>query len=105
MEFKPTRRKAEAQPRLDGMGRMLGADTKNPFATIARGLDAGGTGKRRRFAADTIGATPPRDGPFAAGAADVAVAKPPRTRSREQRLAGGAQRPFGVLPRGQTLKP
>lgn len=83
MELKPSKDKMK----LDGFGRPLArADTKNPFATIARGIDSPVNMKRRRFAADTLGATPPRDGPFAASAADVAVAKPPRTRARQQRL-------------------
>lgn len=96
MELKPTGKKQQ----LDGMGRPLGpADTKNPFYTIARGLGAGGP-KRRRFAADTLGATPPRDGPFAPSAADVAVAKPPRTRARQQRLAA----PLGLGLKGPVKR-
>jgi hypothetical protein len=97
MEFKPSTDKQK----LDGFGRPLGkADTKNPFAAIAKGLGPAGQ-KRRRFAADTIGATPPRDGAFAPMAADVAVAKPPRTRARQQRIAN----PPGLgLARGQRLR-
>lgn len=109
MELKPSRDKMK----LDGFGRPLGkSDTKNPFASIARGMEAGlgpGLGqlpspqqgsKRRRIGADTLGATPPRDGPWAIPAADVAVAKPPRARSRQQRIANA---PGMSLTKGQRL--
>ena len=110
MELKPSRDKM----RLDGFGRPLGkADTKNPFASIARGMEAGmgpGLGqlpppqqgsKGRRIGADTLGATPPRDGAFAPMAADVAVAKPPRARARQQRIANA---PGMSLTRGQRVR-
>lgn len=98
MEFKPSGDKQK----LDGMGRPLGPqDDRNPFASIARGIETRVGAKRRRFSADTIGATPPRDGAFAAAAADVAVAKPPKTRSRQQRIANT---PGLGLSRGQRLR-
>lgn len=97
MELKPSRDKMK----LDGFGRPLGKqDSKNPFATIAKGLDAKGV-KRSRFAADTLGATPPRDGAFAPAAADVAVAKPPKARTRQQRIANA---PGLGLSRGQRIR-
>lgn len=86
MELKPTRDKLGSRKavKLDGMGRPLAEDEhKNPFASLAKGLGPRGD-KRRRWASDTLGATPPRDGPFAAGAADVAVTKPPRGRARRR---------------------
>lgn len=92
MELKPSRDKTGKKPQLDGIGNsVLPEDHKNPFATIARGLaPGGGNGKRRRPFADTLGATPPRDGPFAQGAADIAVQKPPRTRQKRNTDAGGS---------------
>lgn len=98
MELKPSRQKQ----RLDGFGRPLArSDTKNPFASLARGVETPVGAKRRRFASDTLGATPPRDGPFALGAADVAAAKPPRTRARQGREPAA----LGALPPNQSLKP
>ena len=96
MELKPTRDKAGLQSRLDGLGNPVrSTDYKNPFAHLARGIEPHGA-KRRRMASDTLGATPPRDGPFAAAAADVAVQRPPRARQRQQRIAGGLAAVFGV---------
>lgn len=85
MELKPSRHKAPVKPQLDGLGNKLRPeDSRNPWASLARGLAPRG-GKRRRFAAETLGATPPRDGPFSAGAAGIAVAAPPRTRKQRSR--------------------
>ena len=87
MELKPSRDKQGSRKpvKLDGMGRPIApGDERNPFAQLAKGVDPRNPTamKRRRWAADTLGATPPRDGPFSLGAADVAVTKPPRTRRR-----------------------
>lgn len=105
MELKPTGEKQK----LDGMGRPLAkGEDKNPFATIARAVEAGSMvgprrgQKRRRIGADTLGATPPRDGPWSYGAADVAAAKPPKARGRQQRKASN---PGLGLSQGQRLKP
>lgn len=86
MELKPSRDKLGSRKpvKLDGMGRGLGpGEHKNPFASLAKGLEPRGA-KRRRWASDTLGATPPRDGPFSLGAADVAVTKPPKGRARRR---------------------
>jgi len=83
MELKPTRDKTMIKVRLDGVGgRLAPNEYKNPWQSLARGLDSGGTGKRKRPFSDTLGATPPRDGPFAMGATDVAAVNPPRTRQK-----------------------
>jgi hypothetical protein len=67
----------------------------NPFmAQAVKGTDPAGPGvgapraelftealmRRRRWAAHALGDTPPRDGPFAASAATVAVSMPPKAR-------------------------
>ena len=88
MELKPTKSHQPLRPRLDGLGNPVRAeDHKNPWAQLARGMEPQGA-KRRKTFVDTLGATPPRDGPFAHPAADVAVTKPPATRRRQQRLPG-----------------
>lgn len=88
MELKPTGKKAGFRPRLDGMGRPVAkGDEKNPFAQLARGLDRPRDKRRKRPFADTLGATPPRDGPFSVSAADIAVQKPPRGRQKRKRHA------------------
>ena len=89
MKLKPSRDKVGVRegPKLDGIGNVVRkGDERNPFATLARGLNPQGE-KRRRPMADTLGATPPRDGPFAMAAADIAVQKPPRARQRRSRSA------------------
>lgn len=89
MELKPSRDKAGPRPRLDGAGRpVLRGDEKNPFAALARGMDRPARNQRKRPFADTLGATPPRDGPFSISATDVAVQKPPRGRQKRKRNAG-----------------
>ena len=89
MELKPSKDKQALRPRLDGLGGTLRTNEhKNPWAQLARGVAPRGP-KRRRYASDTLGATPPRDGAFSVAAADVAVTRPPATRGRQQRLAGG----------------
>lgn len=89
MELKPSRDKAGLRPRLDGMGRRVAkGDEKNPFAQLARGMDAPTRNQRKRPFADTLGATPPRDGPFSMGAADIAVQKPPKGRLKRKKNAG-----------------
>jgi len=47
---------------------------------------------RRRWAEETKGATPPRDGPWADAAGQVAQLAPPRTRKRRKE----ADKPIGV---------
>lgn len=89
MELKPSNDKLNVRDRvkLDGTGNPIKkGDERNPFAQIARGIEQRG-GKRRRPFSDTLGATPPRDGPFAMAAADVAAQKPPRTRKRRSKSA------------------
>lgn len=93
MELKPSKDKLGTRRRvvMDGIGgTVLAEDSRNPWATLARGISPGQgqTGKRRRWTADTLGATPPRDGPFQYGAADVAIQKPPKTRQRRNANAG-----------------
>lgn len=89
MELKPTRDKAGLRPRLDGVGRPVSKeDHRNPFAQLARGLDQPRRQQRKRPFADTLGATPPRDGPFAISATDVAVQKPPKGRQMRKKSAG-----------------
>jgi hypothetical protein len=39
---------------------------------------------RRRWAAETLGATPPRDGPWQLGAKELARLLPPRTRKERK---------------------
>lgn len=81
MKLQPAKDKASTV--MDGIGGTIPReDSRNPWATLARGTMPKQGNKRRRFAADTLGATPPRDGPFQYGAADVAVQKPPKTRVR-----------------------
>jgi hypothetical protein len=81
-----------------------GAD---PFGALARanapvgpGIGTssvvGATNRRRRFAAQVLGDTPPRDGPFAQSAQPIAVAMPPRARREVRRSKGdpGGPNPF-----------
>ena len=84
MELKPTKQKAQIKPTLDGMGNVVDPDMRNnPFGMLARNTTAA-TGRRRQWT-DTLGATPPRDGPFSQAARDVAVVNPPRSRQRRRR--------------------
>ena len=98
MELKPTRDRQTPQrkPILDGIGNRLSPDEyKNPWVTLARGIspkapalglpNPAARQRQRRWSSDTLGATPPRDGPHSLAAADVAVAKPPRTRKKRSR--------------------
>jgi hypothetical protein len=89
MKLKPSGdRQQLISPKLDGMGRPVAKeDMRNPFAQLARGLNPSSGRKRRPFA-DTLGATPARDGPFSLGAADVAAQKPPRGRQKRKKSAG-----------------
>lgn len=88
MDLKPSQDKQAKRPKLDGMGREVRpGDERNPFASLARGTNQQGA-KRRRWASDTLGATPPRDGPFSPGAADVAATKPPKARQRREMNPG-----------------
>jgi hypothetical protein len=90
LELKPSQDKQSPRKKvkLDGVGNRLSEEAeKNPFYTIGRGMESRGT-RRRRPMADTLGATPPRDGPFAMGAADIAVQKPPKGRQRRTKSAG-----------------
>jgi hypothetical protein len=43
-------------------------------------------GKRRRWDNQTIGSTPPRDGPFAQGAQSIFNLTPPRTRAQKRKF-------------------
>lgn len=86
MELKPTKDKVKL--RYDGLGNVINEeDGKNPWATSSRGINPAQSGKRRRWSSDTLGATPPRDGPFSLAAEDVAIQKPPKTRSRRRASA------------------
>lgn len=90
MELKPTKDKAAAKPQLNGVGQVLApGESSNPWATLAKGTVPPSGGKRRRPFSDTLGATPPRDGPWTLGAIDVALNKPPRTRKNRSRDGGG----------------
>ena len=83
MELKPTGKKIKL--RYDGLGNVMDEkDGHNPWATSSRGINPAASGKRRRWSADTLGATPPRDGPFALAAEDVAIQKPPKTRTKRR---------------------
>ena len=97
MKLQPAKDKQKIDGVLDGVGGVIpNEDSKNPWATLARGLDPNGsTGKRRRWASDTLGATPPRDGPWATAAADVAIQKPPKTRAKRNgdAILGGLSGP------------
>jgi len=74
---------------LDGVGGHLAPEEhKNPWATLARAVKPPKGNRRRRFAADTLGATPPRDGPFAFAAQGVAAVNPPKTRVRRSAQPG-----------------
>ena len=89
MELKPSRDKTGLRSRLDGMGRPVAkGDERNPFAQLARGMDQPRRQQRKRPFADTLGATPPRDGPFSMSAADIAVQKPPKGRQKRKKNAG-----------------
>lgn len=51
--------------------------------------------RRRRAFAHTLGETPPRDGPFMAPAAGIAVALPPKARQEVRKKSAGLN-PFEV---------
>jgi hypothetical protein len=59
---------------------------KNPFGMLARALEP--VGNRRRRGGEVLGATPPRDGPFAAAARGVAIVNPPKSRQRRRANPG-----------------
>jgi hypothetical protein len=52
--------------------------------------------KRRRWDAETLGATPPRDGPFARSAEPIARMFPPRMRADPRQKQTGVD-PFGGI--------
>jgi hypothetical protein len=84
MELKPSRDKlgTRLSSKATGVGSILDPlKGANPFGPLARGLMPKGY-KRRRWASDTLGATPKRDGPFAPMASVVAPLYPPRGRQR-----------------------
>ena len=88
MELKPSRDKPQGRQKLDGVGNPVAkGDERNPFAALGRGINPGAGNRRRRPFADTLGATPPRDGPFSMSAKDVAVQKPPKGRKKRKRDA------------------
>src|SRR5262245_38562445 len=83
MELKPSRDRARTKVKLDGAGRpVVKGDERNPFAALARGINPRGVERRRRPFADTLGATPARDGPFSVPAAGIAAVNPPKGRKR-----------------------
>lgn len=90
MELKPTGRKApwkpgEEQEKPPKPLESIGAGGANPWQMLARHDKMGAPlAKRRRWASDTLGATPPRDGPWAQSAASVANLLPPKTRTARQ---------------------
>jgi hypothetical protein len=86
MDLKPTGKKAPWQKGDEPPKPLesIGAGGDNPWAMLARHNKMGSGSKRRRWAADTLGATPPRDGPWSLGAADVAIVNPPKTRAARQ---------------------
>lgn len=88
MDLKPTGKRGWPKGRTDQ--RSGPAPSANPWEAIGKNVGSPTSNKRRRPFADTLGATPPRDGPFAAGAADIAVQKPPKTRKARNTSAGGA---------------
>lgn len=87
MELKPTGSKVAVKPWDEKPPKPLesiGAGGSNPWAMLARHNKMGAGNKRKRLGADTLGATPPRDGPFAQSAASVANLLPPSTRTARQ---------------------
>jgi hypothetical protein len=58
-------------------------------------LFTGALSRRRRWAAQVLGDTPPRDGPFAQAAAPIAIAFPPKTRQAVRRAP---EDPGGINP-------
>jgi hypothetical protein len=81
MDLKPAN-KATAPHRVRYDGREGAAPAANPWEVVASPKMFGADGRRRRWSADTKGATPPRDGPFAPAAGTVAKEMPPQTRRR-----------------------
>ena len=71
-------------------GAGVGVDREVP------GLGKPRSAKRVRPFAQTLGDTPPRDGPFAPGAAVVAVATPPKARQRVRIKQPKAANPFAA---------
>jgi hypothetical protein len=86
MELKPSQDKqgSRTPSKMLGVGAVVtksGEGWMNPFGVLARGLEPRGP-KRRRWASETLGTTPPRDGPFAFSAVPVARNFPPKSRQR-----------------------
>ena len=99
MDLKGSGDKAQGRPPAEAEG----SGAANPFGAMqTKGTQPAGPGvgapraglftealaRRRRWAAHALGSTPPRDGPFAASAAPIAVAFPPKTRQAVRRAAG-----------------
>jgi len=85
MRFGPTRDKSH-----EGIARPkpleeIGAAGANPWEVVARHSSPGASGnKRRNYAVAGIGATPPRDGPWADPAQAIAGLLPTKARTRRQ---------------------
>jgi hypothetical protein len=102
MKLKPTGQRAGApnpfqaltehpdpdKPPVTGAG--IGADRKRPGLGLPR------SAKRRRWDAEALGATPPRDGPFANSAEAVTRMMPVRKRVDPRSKQTGVD-PFGTL--------
>jgi hypothetical protein len=62
----------------------IGAGGDNPWEVVNRGAVGAPAAKRRNWGRASLGATPPRDGPFQASASGIAGLMPPKTRTRRQ---------------------
>lgn len=86
MKLQPTKDKGSigGQPKPKPL-ESIGAGGNNAWEVIARHSTPGNAGNRRRnFAVAYLGATPPRDGPFADAAQAIAGLLPPKTRVRRK---------------------
>jgi len=98
MELKPTGRKA-GQNSMKPLA-SIGAGADNPWEIIARGTKMEAPrAKRSNWARNQLGATPPRDGPFAPMAAAIAANMPIKTRTKRQTL--GNWPPMGSKGQGR----
>jgi len=86
MELKPTGKKAPWKQEDERAKPLesIGAGGDNPWEMLARHAKMGPGAKRSRWSSGTLGATPPRDGPWSLAAADVAILNPPKTRTARQ---------------------